>query len=69
MEKGVSNRLTVLRIATFLGRNLLTVWMEHCKFKRQGFVSVRQNELRNLTAKILSSVWKDTEIESKLTPK
>ena len=33
-----------------------------------GFHVVRHNDLRDLTAKILSEVYKDTEIEPKLTP-
>ena len=37
-------------------------------FKKGGFVSIRHNNLRDLTAKILSEVCKDIEIESKLIP-
>ena len=36
--------------------------------KKGGFVSVRHNNLRNLTANMLFEVSKDIEIESKLTP-
>ena len=35
--------------------------------KKGGFVSIRHNDLRDLTAKMLSEVCKDTEIEPKLT--
>ena len=35
--------------------------------KKGGFVSIRHNDLRDLTAKVLSEVCKDTEIEPKLT--
>ena len=37
-------------------------------FKKGGFLSIRHNDLRDLTARILSEVCKDTEIESKLLP-
>ena len=36
--------------------------------KKRGFSSIRHNDLIDLTAKILSEVCKDTEIEPKLTP-
>ena len=36
--------------------------------KKCGFVSIRHNDLRDLTAIILSEVCKDTEIEPKLLP-
>ena len=36
--------------------------------KKRGFVSIRRNDLRDLTANILSEVCKDIEIEPKLTP-
>ena len=36
--------------------------------KEGDFVSIRHNGLRDLTAKMLSEVCKDTEIEPKLTP-
>ena len=36
--------------------------------KKGGFVSIRQNDLRDLTARIVSEVCKDTEIEPKLLP-
>ena len=35
--------------------------------KKGGFVSIRQNDLRDLTARIVSEVCKDTEIEPKLS--
>ena len=34
---------------------------------KKGFVSIRHNDLRDLTAKMLSEVCKDTKIERKLT--
>ena len=34
--------------------------------KKGGFVSIRHNDLRDLTARIVSEVCKDTEIEPKL---
>ena len=37
-------------------------------FKKGGFLSIRHNDLRDLAARILSEVCKDTEIESKLLP-
>ena len=37
-------------------------------FKKGGFVSIRHNDLRYLSAKVLSEVCKDIEIEPKLTP-
>ena len=36
--------------------------------KKGGFVSIRHNDLRDLTARIISEVCKDTEIEPKLLP-
>ena len=33
--------------------------------KKEGFVSIRHNDLRDLNAKMLSEVYKDTEIERK----
>ena len=36
--------------------------------KKGGFVSIRQNDLRDLIARIVSEVCKDTEIEPKLLP-
>ena len=36
--------------------------------KKGDFVSVRHNDLRDLTANMLSEVCKDIEIEPKLTP-
>ena len=36
--------------------------------KKGGFVSIRHNDLRDLTARIVSEVCKDTEIEPKLLP-
>ena len=36
--------------------------------KKGGFATIRHNELRDLTAKILSEVFNDTEIELKLVP-
>ena len=36
--------------------------------KKGGFATIRHNELRDLTAKILSEVCFDTEIEPKLVP-
>ena len=36
--------------------------------KKGGFVTIRHNDLRDLTAKILSEVCYDTEIEPKLVP-
>ena len=36
--------------------------------KRGGFVSIRHNDLRGLTADMLTKVCKDIEIEPKLTP-
>ena len=36
--------------------------------KKGGFVSIRHNDLRDLTANMLSEVCKDVEIEPKLTP-
>ena len=36
--------------------------------KTGGFVTIRYNDLRNLTPKILSEVCYDTEIESRFVP-
>ena len=36
--------------------------------KKSGFVSIRHNDLRDLTANMLSKVCKEIEIEPKLTP-
>ena len=36
--------------------------------KKGGFVTIRHNDLRDLTAKVLSEVCNDTEIEPKLVP-
>ena len=36
--------------------------------KKGGFIYIRHNNLRNLTANMMSEVCKDTEIEPKLTP-
>ena len=36
--------------------------------KKGGFVTIRHNDLRDLTAKILSKVCNDIEIEPKLVP-
>ena len=36
--------------------------------KKGGFMSIRHNNLRDLTASIASEVCKDTEIEPKLLP-
>ena len=36
--------------------------------KKRGFVSIRRNDLRDLTANMLSEVCRDIEIEPKLTP-
>ena len=36
--------------------------------KKGGFVSIRDNDLRDLTARIVSEICKDTEIEPKLLP-
>ena len=36
--------------------------------KKGGFVTIRRNDLRDLTANMLSEVCKDVEIEPKLTP-
>ena len=36
--------------------------------KKGGFVNIRDNDLRNLTAKIVSELGKDTELEPKLLP-
>ena len=36
--------------------------------KKGGFVRIMHNDLHNLTAKIVSEVCKDTEIELKLLP-
>ena len=37
-------------------------------YKKGGFATIRHNDLRDLTAKILSEVCCDTEIEPKLAP-
>ena len=37
-------------------------------WKKSGFIYIRHNDLRDLTANIMSEVCKDTEIEPKLTP-
>ena len=37
-------------------------------FKKGGFIYIRHNNLRNLTANMMSEVCKDTQIEPKLTP-
>ena len=43
--------------------------IQHCmSCKKGGFVSIRHNNLRDLTAKILSEVCNDTEIEPQLQP-
>ena len=36
--------------------------------KKGGFISIRHNDLRNVTANMMSEMYKDTEIEPKLTP-
>ena len=36
--------------------------------KKGGFVSIRHDDLRDLTANMLSEVCKDVEVEPKLTP-
>ena len=36
--------------------------------KKRGFVTIRRNDVRDLTTKILSEVCYDTEIEPKLVP-
>ena len=36
--------------------------------KKGGFASIRHNELKDLTAQMLSKVCKDTEVDPKLTP-
>ena len=36
--------------------------------KKGRFVSIRHNDLRDITARIISEVCKDTEIEPKLLP-
>ena len=36
--------------------------------KKGGLVSIRHNDLRDLTANMLSKVFNDVEIEPKLTP-
>ena len=36
--------------------------------KKEGILSIRHNNLRDLTTKIISEVSKDREIEPKLTP-
>ena len=41
--------------------------VQHCLSCKKGFVSIRHNDLRDLTAKMLSEVCKDTKIERKLT--
>ena len=56
--------------------NLPTFCPCRCKFdiqhsiscKKGGFVSIRHNDLRDLLARIVSEVCKDTEIEPKLLP-
>ena len=43
--------------------------VQHCmSCKKGGFVSIRHNDLRDLTANMLSEVCKDVEVEPKLTP-
>ena len=43
--------------------------MQHSmSFKKGGFVNIRHNDLRNVTAKMLSEVCNGTEIEPKLVP-
>ena len=37
-------------------------------WKRGGFVTIRHNDLRDLTANLLSNVCNDVEIEPKLLP-
>ena len=36
--------------------------------RKDGFISIQHNDLRDLTANVMSEVSKDTEIEPKLTP-
>ena len=36
--------------------------------KKGGFIHLRHNDLRGLTANMISEVCKDTEVEPKLTP-
>ena len=36
--------------------------------KKEDFVTIRHNDLRDLTTKILPEVFNDTEIEPKLVP-
>ena len=35
--------------------------------KKDGFISIRYNDLRNLMTNTMLEVWKDTEVEPKLT--
>lgn len=35
--------------------------------KKGGFISIRYNDLRNLMTNTMLEVWKDTEVEPKLT--
>ena len=35
--------------------------------KKGGFISIRYNDLRNLITNTMLEVWKDTEVEPKLT--
>ena len=37
-------------------------------YKKASFIYKRHNNLRNLTANMMSEVCKDTEVEPKLTP-
>ena len=36
--------------------------------KKGGFLKIRHNDLRDITARIVSEICKDTEIEPKLLP-
>ena len=37
-------------------------------YKKGGFIYIQHNDLRDLTANIMSEVYKDTETEPKKTP-
>ena len=43
--------------------------VQHCILcKKGGFIYIRHNDLRDVTANMMSEVCKDTEIEPKRTP-
>ena len=56
---------TILSVACYCRSKLS---MQHCmRYKKDGFISIRHSDLRNLATKILSEVCNDTGNEPKFT--